>query len=151
VVKQYPARTLRETAEGKYWKRFAAPSVAKQVCISGMNAPRRVPLCPGQGGGPCRQGCALAVAAALAPAAAPHQQQPNLNRSPPHPADRWRLTYRLLPAAAISLCHHSVDTGEGAVAEVAWPPPCLNTASAGAPPRRQALSQSLPCHTYIRQ
>jgi hypothetical protein len=31
VVKQYPARSLRETAEGKYWKRFAAPSVAKQV------------------------------------------------------------------------------------------------------------------------
>ena len=33
VVKQYPARTLRETAEGKYWKRFAAPTVAKQVRI----------------------------------------------------------------------------------------------------------------------
>lgn len=31
VVKQYPARSLRETAEGKYWKRFAAPSVAKQI------------------------------------------------------------------------------------------------------------------------
>jgi len=32
AVKEYPARTLRETAEGKYWKRFAAPLVAKQVC-----------------------------------------------------------------------------------------------------------------------
>jgi hypothetical protein len=31
VVKQYPARSLRETAEGKYWKRFTVPSVTKQV------------------------------------------------------------------------------------------------------------------------
>jgi hypothetical protein len=31
-VKQYPARTLRETAEGKYWKQFKQPVVAQQVC-----------------------------------------------------------------------------------------------------------------------
>jgi hypothetical protein len=30
-IKQYPARTQRETAEGKYWKQFKAPVVAKQV------------------------------------------------------------------------------------------------------------------------
>jgi U3 small nucleolar RNA-associated protein 15 len=30
-IKQYPARTTRETAEGKYWKQFKAPVVAKQV------------------------------------------------------------------------------------------------------------------------
>ncbi|KIY97585.1 U3 small nucleolar RNA-associated protein 15-like protein [Monoraphidium neglectum] len=43
VVKQYPARTLRETAEGKYWKRFAAPSVAKQ--IGGVS---HIDFCPQQ-------------------------------------------------------------------------------------------------------
>lgn len=31
-AKQFPARTLRETAEGKYWKQFKAPVFAKQVC-----------------------------------------------------------------------------------------------------------------------
>lgn len=30
-VKQFPARSLRETAEGKYWKQFRAPVFAKQV------------------------------------------------------------------------------------------------------------------------
>ena len=30
-VKQFPARTIRETAEGKYWKQFRAPVLAKQV------------------------------------------------------------------------------------------------------------------------
>ncbi|GBF88130.1 hypothetical protein Rsub_00842 [Raphidocelis subcapitata] len=43
VVKQYPARSLRETAEGKYWKRFAAPSVAKQ--IGGVS---HIDFCPQQ-------------------------------------------------------------------------------------------------------
>jgi hypothetical protein len=31
VVKQFPARSIRETAEGKYWKQFKAPVFAKQV------------------------------------------------------------------------------------------------------------------------
>ena len=31
-IKQYPSRSLRETAEGKYWRRFKAPIVAQQVC-----------------------------------------------------------------------------------------------------------------------
>ncbi|KAI8472262.1 MAG: WD40-repeat-containing domain protein [Monoraphidium minutum] len=43
AVKQYPARALRETAEGKYWKRFAAPSVAKQ--IGGVSS---IDFCPQQ-------------------------------------------------------------------------------------------------------
>lgn len=30
-VRQYPTRTLRETAEGKFWRRFKAPTVSKQV------------------------------------------------------------------------------------------------------------------------
>ncbi len=30
-IKQYPPRTIRETAEGKYWKRFKAPTVTKEV------------------------------------------------------------------------------------------------------------------------
>ena len=30
-IRRFPARTLRETAEGKYWKRFQAPVLAKQV------------------------------------------------------------------------------------------------------------------------
>lgn len=30
-VKQFPARSIRETAEGKYWKQFKAPVFAKQV------------------------------------------------------------------------------------------------------------------------
>ncbi|KAJ9528735.1 hypothetical protein QJQ45_020637 [Haematococcus lacustris] len=29
-IKQYPARSLRETAEGRYWRRFKTPSVVKQ-------------------------------------------------------------------------------------------------------------------------
>lgn len=31
VIKQFPPRTLRETAEGAYWKRFKAPVLAQQV------------------------------------------------------------------------------------------------------------------------
>ncbi len=30
-VKQYAARSLRETAEGKFWRRFRAPRLAKQA------------------------------------------------------------------------------------------------------------------------
>ena len=33
AVKQYPPRSIRETAEGKYWQRFKAPLFAKQVCF----------------------------------------------------------------------------------------------------------------------
>lgn len=32
-IRQYPARTLRETAEGKYWRRFKSPSIVKQVGV----------------------------------------------------------------------------------------------------------------------
>lgn len=31
VVKQYPARSIAETAEGRYWRRFSGPALAKQV------------------------------------------------------------------------------------------------------------------------
>ena len=31
ALKQFPPRALRETAEGKYWKRFANPVNAQQV------------------------------------------------------------------------------------------------------------------------
>ena len=31
AVKQYPPRSLRETAEGAYWKRFRAPVLSQQV------------------------------------------------------------------------------------------------------------------------
>lgn len=31
AIKRYPARAIRETAEGKYWGRFATPKVSKQV------------------------------------------------------------------------------------------------------------------------
>ena len=31
AVKQFPPRSLRETAEGAYWKRFRAPVLAQQV------------------------------------------------------------------------------------------------------------------------
>ncbi|KAK9841941.1 hypothetical protein WJX81_000200 [Elliptochloris bilobata] len=31
AIRQYPARALRETAEGRYWKQFKAPLVAQQV------------------------------------------------------------------------------------------------------------------------
>ena len=31
VVRQYPPRALRETAEGRYWRQFKAPVVAQQV------------------------------------------------------------------------------------------------------------------------
>ena len=34
VIKQFPPRTLRETAEGAYWKRFKAPVLAQQVASS---------------------------------------------------------------------------------------------------------------------
>ncbi len=32
VIKQYAARSIGETAEGRYWKAFTAPASAKQVC-----------------------------------------------------------------------------------------------------------------------
>ncbi len=31
VIKQYAPRQLRETAEGKFWRQFKAPTVASQV------------------------------------------------------------------------------------------------------------------------
>lgn len=31
AIKRYPARALRETAEGKYWKQFKSPALAKQI------------------------------------------------------------------------------------------------------------------------
>jgi len=31
-IKQYPARTIRETAEGRYWRRFKQPQIVKQAC-----------------------------------------------------------------------------------------------------------------------
>lgn len=31
ALKQYPPRALRETAEGKYWKRFGSPVSHQQV------------------------------------------------------------------------------------------------------------------------
>lgn len=31
AIRQFPARELRETAEGKYWKQFRAPLSAQQV------------------------------------------------------------------------------------------------------------------------
>jgi U3 small nucleolar RNA-associated protein 15 len=34
AIRQYPARELRETAEGKYWKQFRAPLTAKQASSS---------------------------------------------------------------------------------------------------------------------
>ena len=33
VVRQYPPRALRETAEGRYWRQFKAPVVAQQVGV----------------------------------------------------------------------------------------------------------------------
>lgn len=35
ALRRYPARAIRETAEGKYWGRFQKPEVAKQVSRSG--------------------------------------------------------------------------------------------------------------------
>jgi len=31
AIKQFPARTLRETAEGRYWKQFRAAQTSQQV------------------------------------------------------------------------------------------------------------------------
>lgn len=30
-IRQFPAREIRETAEGRYWKQFTKPLTAKQV------------------------------------------------------------------------------------------------------------------------
>lgn len=35
-IKQYPARELGETAEGRYWRRFLSPATAKQVRVEGI-------------------------------------------------------------------------------------------------------------------
>lgn len=35
AIRQYPARELRETAEGKYWRRFRAPLSAQQASRGG--------------------------------------------------------------------------------------------------------------------
>jgi hypothetical protein len=74
VVKQYPARSLRETAEGKYWKRFAAPSVAKQVgydVISSYRTPRAGSGSNPAGSGERRQQRRRPPHSALAAPAAP--------------------------------------------------------------------------------
>ena len=42
VIKQFPPRTLRETAEGAYWKRFKAPVLAQQV--ASCTAPQDVAI-----------------------------------------------------------------------------------------------------------
>lgn len=43
ALKQYPPRALRETAEGKYWKRFGSPVLHQQVRC--MKCPRLQELC----------------------------------------------------------------------------------------------------------
>jgi hypothetical protein len=37
-IKQYAPRSIRETAENKFWKKFKAPVVAKQVSQMGPGA-----------------------------------------------------------------------------------------------------------------
>lgn len=34
-IRQYPQRTLRETAEGRYWKQFRGTKALQQVCADG--------------------------------------------------------------------------------------------------------------------
>ncbi len=46
AIRQFPARALRETAEGRFWKRFKAPVVAQQV------GARYAMLCYGVGTSP---------------------------------------------------------------------------------------------------
>lgn len=41
-IKQFPARSIRETAEGKYWKQFKAPVFAKQVRLAHCAAAQRL-------------------------------------------------------------------------------------------------------------
>lgn len=42
-IRQFPARELRETAEGKYWKQFRAPLSAQQAswCLLKSSRARR--------------------------------------------------------------------------------------------------------------
>jgi hypothetical protein len=47
-AKQFPARSLRETAEGRYWKQYKAPVFAKQVrasCVASASVCVCVCLC----------------------------------------------------------------------------------------------------------
>jgi hypothetical protein len=37
-IRQYPARSLRETAEGKFWRRFSAPRKVTQVGVARTGA-----------------------------------------------------------------------------------------------------------------
>ena len=41
VVKQYPPRALRETPEGRYWRRFKTPVLAQQVALTDSELSRR--------------------------------------------------------------------------------------------------------------
>ena len=46
AVRSYPARAERETAEGRYWRRFKAPTLVQQVRAapaSVLTPPVRVP------------------------------------------------------------------------------------------------------------
>ena len=54
ALKQFPPRALRETAEGKYWKRFANPVNAQQV-VRVFAASKGLPL-PWQEAGGRRHG-----------------------------------------------------------------------------------------------
>jgi hypothetical protein len=51
AVKQFPARSIRETAEGKYWKQFKAPVFAKQVGARALPGSGR---CRGSSSSRCR-------------------------------------------------------------------------------------------------
>lgn len=131
AVKQYPPRSIRETAEGKYWQRFKAPLFAKQVCFVFLECllrglahqfqNRESTITPS-----LSRAWDRALARRTHPAGAKAAQRAHgpcwrktslsltpLSLSPLNAHPVWsRLAHRLLPAGALPLCHHLGDAGE---------------------------------------
>ncbi len=104
-IRQYAPRSLRETAEGKYWRQFKAPTIAKQVLDGTIaSAPK------------------TQIGGALPPRQPPHLSPflvALLARPRCDPPERvfccgavWGCQpYRLLPDLPLQCGRHSVYTG----------------------------------------
>ena len=99
AVRTYAPRSLRETAEGKYWRRFKAPVTAKQVCTN-------------MGRVQCVWQRRSETAGSGMPSSQPETDVSGLTLSCVPRAVRTRLAHRLLPTVPLQPGHHRLDKGK---------------------------------------
>ena len=126
-IRRSAPKSLRETTEGKYWRRFAAPTTIQQV-RPGTRAPYnrgryRRPADP-----------VVQVAFVVRHPVPACSCKPNGSNALTPFADWYRLAHTLLPRSSARLCRHQLDAR-------AHPPPAGTAAH---------LCCCLPWHAILR-